>query len=315
MKSVVVFHANCPDGAFAAAVTLRALRARGESAELPLLVPAGYQRPLESIVSAKDVKGKNVYIVDFSFSPEDMTILSGMVENGNLITLDHHKSALERFEKAWGSRPLGPGLEEKTFTFNGACRYILVDMRSSGATLAWKHFYAEKEVPKLLAHVEDYDLWRHKFPDSRAVHAWIRSTGMGVEFLENLLNVLDLLPDNFADIVREGHVILNSNLQQAKALASNPERVTFGGLTALAVNAPLHQDEIGDMLAAQNPSGVGIMWYWRNGRYKVSLRSMSVNGREPFDCADFVSKLNPGAGGHKTSAALICKELPWRTKD
>jgi nanoRNase/pAp phosphatase (c-di-AMP/oligoRNAs hydrolase) len=51
-----------------------------------------------------------------------------------------------------------------------------------------------------------------------------------------------------------------------------------------------------------------VMWYWRNGKYKVSLRSRSVDGRESFDCSALAKQF--GGGGHRGAASFHCEELP-----
>lgn len=296
MKNIVIYHANCPDGAMAAAVVVRVIRDRsGADVEL---VPASYQRPLEGYVTAEKVVDGAIFIVDFSFSPEEMTKLGEMVgdEGGCVVMLDHHKSAVERFA---GYVPL-PNTK------------IVLDLEHSGAMLAWKHFCGDAPAPLLVENVEDYDLWWHKIPTSKAVHAYLRSMDMDVQLCVGLLDEMLAVGVTYTWhlITSQGAAILRANDQQAKILASHSETVTFAGLTALASNAPLHQDDVGEELARQCSSGVGVLWYWREGRYKVSLRSWSVDGREPFDCSA-VAKIY-GGGGHRGAASFMCDVLPWR---
>ncbi len=101
MKNVIIYHSpHCPDGIMAAAIAFRALKARGEEAEL---VPASYERPLEEFVLAERVSGAMVYILDFSFSPEDTDRLLAMVgPHGKVVVCDHHKTAVEKFARTCG---------------------------------------------------------------------------------------------------------------------------------------------------------------------------------------------------------------------
>lgn len=287
----IVYHAGCPDGAMAAAIFLRE---RG--GEVRVLAPASYQKPLVEVFDIREevdwvgLSGATVYVLDFSFSLEDMEHLVRRVgDGGRVIVLDHHKSAAERYAN---------------YVTPSNVR-LLFDLEHSGAMLAWQHFYPNTPPPAIVAHVEDYDLWRHALPESRAVHAFLRMLDMDVAKYAALLNEGDAV--HLARFV--GSYILRANEQQAERLAEKPQVVAFRGLTALAACAPLHQDDVGSILAVKCESGVGICWYYRDGRYKVSLRSRSVGGREPFDCSALAKMY--GGGGHRGAAAFSCDELPW----
>lgn len=331
IKNLVLYHAHCPDGAMAAAVAFRALQGN------VTLLPASYQKSLDDVIQhdvASDLsKDALIYVLDFSFSPKDTDVLSRMVPDGKVVILDHHKSAMERYKGTSVAEDgdyvlnLNVHLSDKrvfkVWTPPSNVGLVL-DMDHSGAALAWAYFHPGEKVPSLIAHVEDYDLWRHTLPDSKAVHAYLRSFDMDVptyvKFLDEQASydrgtrwmdgdhVHNVSP--LDEWISEGRAILRANEQQARALANKPEIVTFSGLTALAVNAPLHQDDIGSNLAAQCKSGVGVLWYWRGGRYKVSLRSRSVDGGEPFDCSAIAKQY--GGGGHRGAASFVCDELPWK---
>jgi hypothetical protein len=362
--SVIVYHGGCVDGAMAAAVALRALRARGGD---PALFAARYQEPIDGLLPI--VAGKEVYVLDFCFPPRETDAIAAAASR--VVILDHHKASRERFEEAWiarvgvrhreGPTPfvayfVGRDRPEKPLDFEvrtgrlinvevdfaaceGPCvtvhphewvRWfpelttvwsnvgVVFDMDRSGASMAWDYFNSswEGDRPILVQHVEDYDIWRHRLPASRAVHAYLRSHDMDVEVFAGLLEAT--MPDSLAirgawsEIEGHGAAIYRANRQQAALLASDPEEVTFGGVTALAANAPLHQDDVGEILGGQAASGVGVAWYWRGGRYKVSLRSRSVDGQDPVDCSA-IARLY-GGGGHRQSASFYCDELPWRSR-
>lgn len=304
-KSVLIFHGNCVDGAFSAAVALRALKARGEGE--PLLVPAAYQRSLENYVGVEQVRGAVVYVLDFSFPPDETFNLSCMVgEHGKVIVVDHHDRQIKKFS-GW---KVPPNVE------------LVFDVEHSGAVLTWKRFYpADEDVSAFLRYVEDYDLWQHRISDSKAVHAYLRSIETDPLVYVKLLD--DLEDEGKMSIegayrhvgvetvaVVEGRAILRANLQQAQVLASKPETVHFAGITALAANTAVHVDDVGDMLASGCADGVGVTWYWHDGKYKVSLRSRSSDGREKVDVSAIAARY--GGGGHAGAAGFSCQELPWR---
>lgn len=242
--------------------------------------------------------GSSVYIVDFSLSPEEITTLAKT--SHKIVILDHHKTAIDKFK--------GFLCPDNVFLY--------FDENHSGAAITWHYFHGkDKHVPTIVQHVEDYDLWKHELPNSKAVHAYLRSIEMTPEVYRSHLEALLAPipgPDMWNSILVEGRAIYRANRQQAKNLTDKPELVTLNpsNLLALAVNAPLHQDDIGEMLAGQSKSGVGAVWYWRDGKYKVSLRSRSVEGRPAMD-VQAIAKCY-GGSGHHSAASFSCEELPWR---
>ena len=78
---LVIYHANCNDGFGAAYAAWRALRDFAE------YLPMQYGDPVP------DVAGRNVFIFDFSFSPEQMNEI--YEASSTLVWRDHHKTAIE----------------------------------------------------------------------------------------------------------------------------------------------------------------------------------------------------------------------------
>jgi len=72
-------------------------------------------------------------------------------------------TALERFR----SDP------ELTLDLGERGHVVNFDLTRSGAVLAWEHFHPETDLPRLLAYVQDQDLWQWQLPNSDAVNAAI----------------------------------------------------------------------------------------------------------------------------------------------
>lgn len=139
MKDVIViYHADCTDGAGAAYAAWTAL---GESAEY---IPAHYGN------EPPDVTDKVVYVLDFSYP---RAVLLGMKAKAkSLLVLDHHKTA-------------EADLKDLDFA--------VFDMDRSGCMIAWGHF-AGGFPPKALVFIQDRDLWQFKFPETRDFCAGLR---------------------------------------------------------------------------------------------------------------------------------------------
>lgn len=137
---IVIYHADCTDGAGAAYAAWTVL---GETAEY---IPAHYGN------EPPDVTGKAVYILDFSYPRA--VLLDMKTKAKSLLVLDHHKTARTDLE----------GLD-----------FAVFDMDRSGCMMAWDHFVGGLP-PKALVFIQDRDLWQFKFPETRDFCAGLRAT-------------------------------------------------------------------------------------------------------------------------------------------
>ena len=132
MKPLVIYHADCTDGygaAFAAWLKL------GDEAEY---VPMQYGH--KGALPYYD--DKEVYILDFSFSREDMLLIFDRARR--VVWLDHHKTAFEMW------CPDVP-YEKGDYIFDDSGPHLItLDDNKSGALLAWEYFHPGTEVPMLI---------------------------------------------------------------------------------------------------------------------------------------------------------------------
>ena len=162
MKPLVVYHANCADGfgaAFAAWLKLGESDSIEEGAEY---VPMQYGTvpDIESWHMQYAISQREVYILDFSFPRQTMDYLFSVARR--VTWLDHHKTAFEMWCED-GERSL---CEQS----NGRDEVIL-DNNKSGAMLAWEYFHPGTEVPMLIKHISDRDLWKFNITKSREFNA------------------------------------------------------------------------------------------------------------------------------------------------
>ena len=160
---VCIYHDNCDDGFGAAWAVYR----RWADHDIEY-VPAQYGQP------PRDVTGKEVLIVDFSYKAD---VLQEMGEKAKrVIVLDHHKTAQAELEN-FVSVENGFGGPVTDVLFKRIVSGVVVhfDMEKSGARLAWEYCFNDVPMPGWLACVEDRDLWRFRLPQTRNVSAAIRS--------------------------------------------------------------------------------------------------------------------------------------------
>ena len=154
-QAVVIYHgADCMDG-FGAAWAFHMWKEVEYGSENVQYIPCNYGQDIFSF--GYSFVGRDVYIVDFSFSREVLTMIA---EDANyVLVLDHHKTAEEALEN-WGDKPVN--------------MEIVFDMKKSGAGLTWDRFSKGLKVSAyLINYIEDRDLWRFALWGSKEINAYI----------------------------------------------------------------------------------------------------------------------------------------------
>lgn len=262
MKYMCLYHANCLDGIFAAWVV--GLFHGFDRVEFHAVK---YGRP------PPDVSNRSVYIVDFSYPRETLQEL--IASSKDLTVLDHHKSAQIELQGL-------PG--------------CIFDMDHSGAVLTWLHFFPDSDIPQLLRHVEDRDLWRFDLPHTREItaalfnHEW------------DWTNLTYLVNSDITGLVKEGAPLIRRQERMVKK-AITPDKVAFirlDGYRVPVVNVPPDlTSDVGNALAKDYP--FAVMYHDIKGLRLFSLRS-SKDNPDHVDVSLIAAKL--GGGGHKHSAGF-----------
>lgn len=255
---VVIFHANCPDGFFSAWAARRSLGCKGVR-----FVPCSHGN------SPPDVKGKEVYVLDFSF---DRDTLVQMNEDAEFLrVLDHHETSIKRFE----------GLDD----------FCLLDLDHSGAVITWDYFFTNG-MPELLSYIEDRDLWRWELPDSKEINAAVSSYPLDFELWDKMLEDPDLL----GRLAAEGSAILRYQSQQVERICKNARWTKIQDLSIPAVNSAMLQSEIGARLCEEHP--LAMIWCVpQRGHVRVSLR-----GDGTYHLGNIAGIF--GGGGHRNAAGF-----------
>jgi oligoribonuclease NrnB/cAMP/cGMP phosphodiesterase (DHH superfamily) len=260
--ALILYHADCDDGFGAAYAAWLSL---GDGAEYQP-VYYGDQIPPERLT------GRQVFILDFSFSPD---VLRTMAQHAaNIVLLDHHKSAAE----LWADVEPIANVD------------LQFDMDRSGAQIAWDYFHSGSLRPPLIDHIGDRDLWRFASKDTKAFCAG-----------------LSLIPMSFAswqdaathpeELIAKGHTVLEVLQRQIdSALRKDLRPVTLCGHQGLATNAISNTSEIGQAIAKR--SGTFSLTFFIKGDEAIcSLRSIA-----PFDVS--VIATHYGGGGHAQASGF-----------
>lgn len=278
VRRVCFYHAGCPDG-FGAAWAL--WRAWGDHASY---LPRGHD---DSVRPGRH-RGATVVFADIATDNETLRILGD--ETAKLIVLDHHVSALRRFEA-------DPGLAA---TLRARGHLVHFDLSHSGAVLAWMHFHPDVPPPDLLRYVEDQDLWRFRLPASQEVNAAIAAHPRTFEAWDALAK------EPIEALAREGEPIVRANRMEIERTLRNVHTVRVGELRLEAVNAVHLRSQLGHELAVRAAHGAacGAVYRVQGSRVDVSLYSIGE-----LDVAQIA--VGHGGGGHRNAAGFTVPLRVW----
>lgn len=266
-NTLILYHANCPDG-FGAAWSF--YKKYGSTAKY-IPVTHGEEPP--------DVRGCNVFIVDFSY---DRVTMEGMAQRAeSLIVLDHHKSAKEQCDDL---------------------EFCHFDMDHSGAYLAWQYLFGDNDVPLIIQYVEDRDLWKWELQDTEQILSAVDAfdkTFESWDMLSTFLDKPDSLKWNKVRSMGEGILQYKNNL--IKSLLQHSHFLTILGEEIPAINAPFFQSEMASELAVNAPYAAA--YYFDGSGYRFSLRSRGGG----VDVSAVASRF--GGGGHATASGFTIARL------
>jgi oligoribonuclease NrnB/cAMP/cGMP phosphodiesterase (DHH superfamily) len=281
VKKVCFYHAGCPDG-FGAAWAV--WRAWGKSGEYR---PRGHDDALQF----EELVGAEVVFADIALANGLLRTLGQKATR--VVVLDHHVTALERFQ----SDP------ELTLDLGERGHVVNFDLSQSGAVLAWQHFHPDTELPRLLAYVQDQDLWHWRLPDSDAVNAAIGIYPRRFEVWDRLA------AEPIEKLVAEGRPIVRAQRSEVDRALQNAHSVSVGELRLEAVNALFQRSSIGHELAKRKAFGVACGLVYRLTERRVDCSVYSIGD---FDVAALAASL--GGGGHRNAAGFSVTLEEWLTR-
>ena len=268
-KVLVIYHGNCMDGFTAAWCAKRYFDSIKDLVKVDVEFHAGtYGNP------PPDVKGKTVYILDYSFKPDVMEKI--IAEADKVIMLDHHKTAMDTL-----SYLIGTGTASFTF-----------DMNRSGAHIAWDYFFPDEAVPDIVLYVEDRDLWKFNLPFTREIVAAIFSYPYTFEAYDEVM----LKP--ITQLIDEGTAIERKHFKDINELLAVVKRpMNIGEYVVNAANLPytLSSDAGATLIKSGEP--FGACYYDTPDGRVFSLRSVG-----DFDVAKIAESY--GGGGHKNASGF-----------
>lgn len=285
--NLVLYHGACTDGFTSALLMYLFFKATGQEAEFK---PVNYNEPIPT-----GFEGKNLYILDFSYSTE---VMEYFAESAKSITmLDHHETAADMYQ-GYGERR----------HYMGSCPVeIRIDKDYSGAGLTFKYlselelnscpldFLHNPRIQKLVYGVQDYDLWLFKCGNTRIYNELLQMIPKTLEMWEQVF-----LHENEEEFEKRFGKALNYhevNENLAQNYAKKHEVVKFCGYQIPVVNVPRDfANRVCEILNEDKPFSMSFV---------VSAKELYCSLRSRPNTVD-VSEVAElfGGGGHKTSAGF-----------
>lgn len=246
-KIICLYHAECTDGAGAAA----AVAYKYPQAEC---VPMKHGEPV-----TVDVTGAIVYVVDFSFPVE---VFKKIIASAKEVHwYDHHKTALE-IQAALG------GIGDLV-------------LEESGASLTWKKLFPDKSVPPIIAYIRDKDLWLWQLPGSRAISTSMYDIPEVMNPKDPLwADLLNRSGEGLNELRIDGEKSLKRQRLEIEKGCKRGFEINFHGHRAFAVNWTSEASSIGEYIYKDLGYEVAITFYYDGKFWKCSLRSNCVDVSE-----------------------------------
>jgi oligoribonuclease NrnB/cAMP/cGMP phosphodiesterase (DHH superfamily) len=287
---IMLYHANCADG-FGAAWAAWTLW--GDAVEY---------RPVSYGQEPPDVAGKHVLIGDFSYKRDTLQAMGKTARS--IIVLDHHQTAAadladwtidDAAGEFWvGDDPLKA--VHRNDEFIGQPIAALFDMERSGARMVWE-FCHEQQTPRLIELIEDRDLWRFTFEETKPFGLWLRSEPFD---FEKWTTISDFLATDATAILAEARAMQRFFDQKVSEIAGLSRMGLLAGKMVPLCNCPpMFASEVGHKLLDDFPDAPFAACYSDQGKSRgYSLRSRD----DRADVSEIASKF--GGGGHRNAAGF-----------
>lgn len=195
-----------------------------------------------------------------------------------VIAIDHHIGAKEEMEALAAQNPL--------FTF-------VFDVERSGSSLSWEYFFPNERMPRLIALIEDGDLWRFKYgDDTRHLGTFMMTRANQPE------SILPLFDAPIESVLAEGKAmsaLADAMMAQFKSFAK-PVWVTLDGHTVPLYNNPHFDSRLGNDMSELHDCVSGVFDI-RGDMVRLSFRSKDHHSPNALAIAKTL-----GGGGHPNAA-------------
>ncbi len=262
--------------------------------DMPVFQEIDYRTkfPMETIR-----KDEQVYIVDYSISPDEMRELLNITKD--VTWIDHHKTAIEKY-KEFEHEIRGIRYDGVSGCMLTYCYIHHMTARGEGEIKPFDISMTE-DAPMFTKLIDDWDVWKFNYGDD-------------TRYFQIAFNAYDFSPcadtwDMFLDndgeqtLIEQGKIMIQYRDNWAKNYMKLGFETEFEGHKCFAVNLGCCNSDYFKSL----PEGkyeILMPFVFDGNVYTVSLYSTTV------DVSEIAKKY--GGGGHKGASGFQIKELPFK---
>ena len=323
----MLYHHYCTDGAYAFAAARLCLQDKA------VYIPYNFEaKPEEWDVIFERLKSCiQIFLLDIAGDKVFRQRLVDMISKEqprftHYVSIhDHHETGFNDLQEELGDTLLlNRDKYQRHELQHENVRFIWhLDMKESGATMAWKYFHVGTSVPRVFEYVRDNDLWKHELPGTHEFTMGFRDTkwdfqNPSAELMEKLLTV------DVDATIEKGKVLVILRDQAVETAVARSYTVKLMGYLCLQTVVELETMEfnsfshIGHALAEKSaaiPDHVGmaaivIVPLGKRDLFPHSITGkLSLRSTKDFNCEPVARHY--GGGGHKQAASTPF----WPLKD
>ena len=288
MKKYVIYHDKCTDGLTSAAIFKYWIDKHSyQAAHDYEFIPGHFQMKQEDIEKLRDGV---VFFLDFSLKKDLFEYVLNIANN--VVLIDHHKGAYD----------------ELNHLFNRNNLKVIFDLNECGSTLTWNYLFPMEEVPLIINHVKDRDIWKWDFVDSKAYLATLDTTPFTLASFIAFYSGFFALPfkeqnSTYKEMVETGETLLLQKNNMTKVILDNVRYISYLGYDDVAIcNCNfLFTNDVSENLIDNGTTNILITY-----QDSILGRKFSIRSREGFDAISIAKSLDINGGGHpKASGAFI----------
>ena len=330
---VVLTHQPCRDGLVASMCARKYYTRFAKHALVPMfwgVEPSKQVGDIKSFmekIKANDPENKirrvNIESFDIAFNPE--TIINMINHNSqyqfNIRIMDHHKSSLD----SWKTPTLDCyttkfdanllNVYKRVMKVNNNDVEFINNMEECGASLAWKYYFPNEQVPLFIKYVRDRDNWLFdtdgaKARNSMEVNEYLMGTSPKYDDYLAWFAYFDKDATFFEQAYQGGKTLLNAKNNFVNMIMGVGTNRKIGEHTVFVCNAPILMSDVGntvcdkynliknlnddDDATKQYLCDYAMIWRYdeKCRKYCVSLRSRKGG----VDVQEIAKKYN--GGGH-----------------
>lgn len=269
-KTYVIYHANCLDGMTSAAIAYMKL---GDSATY---LPGKYRE-----LDLDAFEGDELILLDFSF--DEPTINKLMSKGCQIRIIDHHEEPISKIAHL----PLTE---------------LVYDVNESGASLSWNYFFQGLELPKMVEHARDYDLFHRQLPGTDAFITFLEQNPLDIPTFVKLLNDMED-PVHYQRALDIGGPLFQYKTALIDGILKEARPCVIGGEQGWMVNGPYALASMIGSIQSNRTGRYTLIWSERaDGKVTLSFRGIAGN------TAQRLAQLMGGDGHLRAAGATVSKK-------